>query len=93
MRRFGTIIRIIFSIIRNIFTPDYDCGRCKYVLGTAYLSTLTLCVTARQCNIEEAAIAVGSAQTVQLICYYFALYHYYCNYFFNYMSEFFRHVD
>ena len=36
-------------------------------------------------NIREAAIAVWSAQTVPLICYYFSLYHYYSNYVFNYL--------
>ncbi len=67
------------------FLADQDCSRCKYVLCTANLCTLILCVTMSLWNIREAATAVGSAKTVLLLWYFCALYHYYCNYFFNYM--------
>ena len=63
---------------------EQDCGPCKYVLCTAFLCTPILCVTTSLWNIREAAIAVESAQTVTIIRYYFALCHYYCDYFFDY---------
>ena len=74
-----------FFLLYALFDlADHDCGRCKCVLGTAFLCTLLLCVATSLWDIGEAANAVWSAQTVLLICYYFALCHYYCNYFFNY---------
>ena len=45
MERSSTLLRIIFLLHEFSFTPDQDCGRCKYVLGTAYLCTQILCVT------------------------------------------------
>ncbi len=53
---------------------------------------MTHCVSMRthsECNTElwnigEAAVAVEIAQTVTIIRYYFALVHYYCDYFFDY---------
>ena len=50
---------------------------------TADLYALILFVTTSPGNIREAAIAVWSAKTVPFLCYYFTLYHYYCNDFFN----------
>ena len=74
-----------FFLLYALFDlADHDCGRCKCVLGTAFLCTLLLCVATSLWDIGEAANAVWSAQTVLPICYYFALCHYYCNYFFNY---------
>ena len=61
---------LFFLLYTLYFTPDQDCGRCKYVLGTANRCTLILCVTTSSWNIGEAVIAVGSAQTDPLICYY-----------------------
>ena len=85
MQSSRTIIRIIFTIMHIIFLPDQDFICCKDVLSTADLCTLIPCVTTSLVNIREVAIAVWSAQTVPLLCYYFALYHYYCNYIFNYL--------
>ncbi len=45
---------------------------------------MTLSVTTSLCNIGEAAAAVESAQSVTIIRDYFTLFHYYCDYFFNY---------
>ena len=85
MQSSRAIICIIFTIMHIIFLPDQDFSCCKDVLSTADLCTLILCVTTSLVNIREVAIVVWSAQTVQVLCYYFALYHYYCNYIFNYL--------
>jgi hypothetical protein len=84
MGRSCTIICIYFSIIRIFFLAEQDCGLCKYVLRTVFLCTPILSVTTSFWNIGEAAIAVESARTVTIICYYFALFHDYCDCFFNY---------
>ena len=79
------LLYALFFLLYTLFVlADQDCGRCKCVLGTAFLCIPILCVTTSLWNIREAANAVWSAQTVLLICYYFALCHYYCNYSFNY---------
>jgi hypothetical protein len=53
------VYALFFPLYALFFTPDQDCGRCKYVLGTAYLCAPILCDTMRLWNIGEAAIAVG----------------------------------
>ena len=79
------LLYALFFLLYALFVlADHDCGPCKCVLGTAFLCTPILCVATSLWDIGEAANAVWSAQTVLLICYYFALCHYYCNYFFNY---------
>ena len=78
-------LRELSCILYALFVlAEQDCGPCKYVLCTAFLCTPILCVTTSLWNIGEAAVAVESAQTVTIIRYYFALCHYYCNYFFDY---------
>jgi hypothetical protein len=65
------LLYALFFLLYALFVlADQDCGRCKYVLGTAYPCTLILCVTTSSWNIGAAAIAVGSAQIDPLICYY-----------------------
>ncbi len=90
MERSGTIIRIIFSIIRIICLGWTGLWLCKYVLRTAFLCTPILRVTTSLWNIGEAEVAVEtslyskrveSAQTVTIIRDYFALYHYFCDFF------------
>ena len=82
---FHVLLYALFFLLYALFVlPDHDCGRCKCVLGTAFLCTPILCVATSLWDIGEAANAVWSAQTALLICYYFTLCHYYCNYFFNY---------
>jgi hypothetical protein len=65
------LLYALFFLLYALFVlADQDCGRCKYVLGTANRCTLILCVATSSWNIGEAVIAVGSAQTDPLICYY-----------------------
>ena len=83
---FRVLLYALFFLLYALFVfADQDCGRCKFVLCTASLCTLILCVTTSLWNIMEAANAVWSADTGLLICYYFTLYHYYFNYFFYYI--------
>ena len=78
-------LNALFFLLYALFVlAEQDCGPCNYVLCTAFLCTPILCVTTSLWNIREAAIAVESAQTVTIIRYYFALCHYYCDYFFDY---------
>ena len=81
----GLLYALFLLLCTLFFLADQDCSCCKDVLHTADLCILILCVTTSLVNIREAAIAVWSAKTVPLLCYYFALYHYYCNYIYNYL--------
>ncbi len=74
MQFFKTIIRSVFTIMYIIFLADQDCSCCKYVLRPADLCTPILYVITSIGDIRETAVAVWSAQTVLLFCYYCALY-------------------
>ena len=80
------LLYALFLLLCTLFLlADQDSSCCNYVLRTADLYAPILFVTTSWGNIREAAISVWSATTLRLFCYYFTLYHYYCNYFFNYL--------
>ncbi len=77
-----TLFFLLYAL--SFVLAKQDCGLCKYVLRTVFLCTPILSVTTSLWKIGEAAVAVESAQTVTISRDDFALFHYYCDYFFNY---------
>ncbi len=63
----GLLYALLLLLCTLFFLADQDCGCCKYVLRTADLFKLILCVRTSLGDIREAAIAVWSAQIVPFL--------------------------